>query len=253
MEWRAEAIVLGVRRLGETSVIAEIITRDNGRILGLVRGGRSRERRAVLQPGNTIDAVWRARLDEHLGSLVVEPVTLRAAAIMESPAALHGVQLLAAHLRLLPERDPHPRLFDSLVAFLDAATQGVALGERALRFEVALLEDLGFGLDLETCALTGAHEGLAYVSPRTGRAVTAAAGAPWQDKLLALPGVLTRTDVPEDATTSRELLQGFELTAHFLARDLWLPRGLSEPNVRSAFIASLGLSRPVEAPTHQDA
>ena len=249
MEWREEAIVLGLRRLGETSVIAEIVTRERGRIQGLVRGGRSRERRAVLQPGNTIDAVWRARLDEHMGTLLVEPVSLRAAAIMESPAALHGTQLLASHLRLLPERDPHPRLFDGLVAFLDAATRHAALGELALRFEIALLEDLGFGLDLESCALTGVQEGLAYVSPRTGRAVTAAAGEPWQDRLLPLPALLTNAD-RSAAVLPSDLSQGFALTRHFLARDLWQPRGLEEPNVRGAFIASIGVQR---APSVADA
>lgn len=252
MEWREEAIVLGIRRLGETSVVAEVITRERGRIQGLVRGGRSRERRALLQPGNTIDAVWRARLDEHLGTLLVEPVTLRAAAIMESPAALHGAQLLASHLRLLPERDPHPRLYDGLVEFLDAATRQEALGELALRFEIALLEDLGFGLDLESCALTGAQNGLAYVSPRTGRAVTAAAGEPWQDKLLPLPALLTSTD-PSPELLPHDLSQGFALTGHFLARDLWQPRGLEEPNVRGGFIASLGIARIANEPEPQDA
>lgn len=238
MEWREEAIVLGVKRLGETSVIAEIMTRERGRVLGVVRGGRSRSQRAVLQPGNSIDVVWRARLDEHLGALTVEPVTLRAAALMEMPTALHGIQLLAAHMRLLPERDAHPRLYDDLAAFLEAPDDAEVAGLRVLRFEVALLEDLGFGLDLEACALTGLRSGLAFVSPRTGRAVTAVAGEPWKDKLLPLPAILT-PDADQDTVEPAGLETGFALTRHFLDRNLWTPRGMDEPGARSAFLAAL--------------
>ncbi len=155
MEWREEGIVLGVRRQGETSVVAEVMTRSRGRHLGLVRGGRSRRLQPVLQPGNTVDATWRARLDEHLGFMTVEPVTLRAARLMESAVGLYGIQLLAAHLRLLPERDAHPRLFDTLALIVEHLDDPVAAGSLILRFEIALLEELGFGLDLETCAATG--------------------------------------------------------------------------------------------------
>ncbi|WP_185983072.1 DNA repair protein RecO [Aureimonas mangrovi] len=239
MEWRDRAIILGVRRHGETSAVAELMTRERGRHLGLVRGGRSRRQQPVLQPGNEIEATWRARLDEHLGAMTVEPVALRAALLMESPLALHGVQLVAAHLRLLAEREPHPRLYDALAAILEALDEVAGLPRMILGFEVALLEDMGFGLDLECCALTGAREGLAYVSPRTGRAVTAEAGEPWRDKLLPLPVLMTEEErmIPAGEEAG-QLAQGYALTGHFLARHLWEPRNLPEPAPRRAFLAA---------------
>ncbi|QOG05960.1 DNA repair protein RecO [Aureimonas sp. OT7] len=235
MEWREEAIILGVRRHGETSVVAEVMTRTRGRHLGLVRGGRSRRQQPVLQPGNRVEANWRARLDEHLGTLTVEPIEMRAAAFMESALALQGVQLLAAHIRLLAERDPHERLYEACLTMLPNLQDCRLAGGMMLGFELALLDELGLGLDLSACALTGAVEGLAYVSPRTGRAVTQAAGAPWADRLLPLPRCLFTGEAPGWS----DLVDGFALTGHFLARNIWMPRGQGEPQSRGAFIAAL--------------
>lgn len=236
MEWRDEAVVLGVRRHGETSVVVELMTRDRGRHLGLVRGGRSRKLQPVLQPGNLVETTWRARLDEHMGTFVIEPLQLRAARLIERPLALHAVQLLASHLRLLAERESHPRLYEEMTAVLEGDVSPQILGAMLLRFEVSMLEELGFGLDLESCALTGAREGLAFVSPRTGRAVTAEAGAPWAQKLLALPPMLAGAASIDGMA---EFETGFELTRHFLARHLWEPRNIAEPAPRHAFIAEL--------------
>jgi DNA repair protein RecO (recombination protein O) len=119
MQWSDDGLVLGARTHGEASVILELMTREHGRSLGLVHGGRSRKRQPVLQPGNTVHAVWRARLDEHLGSFSVEPVTMRASRLIAAPIALYGVALLAALLRILPERDPHPALFDAALVLAD--------------------------------------------------------------------------------------------------------------------------------------
>ena len=163
MEWREEGIVLGVRRQGETSAVAEVMTRERGRHLGLVRGGRSRRLQPVLQPGNQVEATWRARLDEHLGFMTVEPVQLRAARLMESAVGLHGIQLLAAHIRLLPERDPHPRLYDAIQTIVAHLEEPLLAGALILRVEVMLLEDLGFGLGLDTCAASGRRDDLVYV------------------------------------------------------------------------------------------
>lgn len=229
MEWREEGIVLGVRRQGETSVVAEVMTRSRGRHLGLIRGGRSRRLQPVLQPGNTIDVTWRARLDEHLGFMTVEPVALRAARLMENAVGLYGIQLLAAHLRLLPERDAHPRLFDTLALIVEHLDDPVAAGALILRFEIALLEELGFGLDLETCAASGAREDLVYVSPKSGRAVSREAGEPWRDKLLPLPAFLKGG---EAAPGSTDVADGFRMTGFFLARHVWEPRALKEPDAR---------------------
>src|SRR6478609_8407230 len=160
MQWQDHAIVLGVKRHGETSVIAEVMTRDRGRHLGLVRSGRSRSMQPVLQPGNEVDVIWRARLDEHLGEFRIEPLQLRAARLMESATAVYGVQAMGALLRLLPERDPHPHLFEALDVILDAMDDPADAGELFVRFELAVLNDLGFGLDLSECAATGARQEL---------------------------------------------------------------------------------------------
>ncbi len=236
MEWREDAIVLGLRRHGETSVIAEVMTRERGRHLGIVRGGRSRLQRPVLQPGNEIAIHWRARLDEHMGTYNVEPLKLRAATLMESPGALAAVQLLASHLRLLPERDPHPRLYDALASMLDHLAEPIVAGELVLRFELMLLEELGFGLDLERCAATGARVDLAYVSPKTGRAVAREPGEPWADKLLALPAFLSA----EGGQADRAALDaGYRLTGYFLARHVYEPRGLLEPLSRAGLLQAV--------------
>ncbi|WP_152045421.1 DNA repair protein RecO [Aureimonas psammosilenae] len=236
MEWRESAIVLGLRRYGETSVIAELMTRERGRHLGIVRGGRSRRLQPVLQPGNEVDAVWRARIDEQLGTYVVEPLELRAARLMESAVALHGIQLLAAHLRLLPERDPHKRLYDGVKLILDHFDDARKTGELILRFEAALLEELGFGLDLTSCAATGETDDLIYVSPKSGRAVGREPGEPWRDRLLPLPAFL------RDAGTRPEgddIADGFRTIGYFLSRHVWSPRAIAEPPSRAALIAAI--------------
>ncbi|MBX3570113.1 MAG: DNA repair protein RecO, partial [Rhizobiaceae bacterium] len=168
MEWRDEGIILGTRRHGETSVILEVMTRAHGRHLGLVRGGRSRKQQPVLQAGNRVDLTWRARLDEHLGSFQAEPVTLNAARLFDSAAAVYGLQVLAAHLRLIPERDAHPALFELLAVLVDHLDDAAVAGELVARFELMVLEELGFGLDLSECAATGSRTDLVYVSPRSG-------------------------------------------------------------------------------------
>lgn len=238
MDWSDEGLVLGTRRHGESSVILELMTVAHGRHLGLVRGGRSRRMAAVLQPGNTVSATWRARLDEHLGTFAVEGLTLRAASLIATPAATYGIQHLAALLRLLPERDPHPALHDAAIRIADRFDNARLAAALLVRFELALLADLGFGLDLDACAMTGAAEDLAYVSPKTGRAASRAAGAPWADRLLALPAFLTGdAGAPDPA----DIRAGFVLTGHFLTRHVYEPRGLVAPEARAGFItAALG-------------
>ncbi len=237
MEWRDEGIIVGVRRHGETSAIVEAMTRAHGRHLGLVRGGRSRRLQPMLQPGNRVALHWRARLDEHLGQFAVEPLELLAGSLFDSAAAMYGIQTLAAHLRAIPERDPHPRLFETLAIILDHVGDPALAGELVVRFELAILDELGFGLDLTECAATGSRAGLAFVSPRTGRAVTRSAGEPWAERLLALPSFLDRANgIGADPDG---LAQAFRLTGHFLARHVWDARGEAEPKARGAFIAAI--------------
>lgn len=234
MQWQDEAIIIGVKRHGETSVIAELMTRARGRHLGLVRSGRSRSMQPVLQPGNRVEVVWRARLDEHLGEFKLEPVRLRAARLMETATAVYGVQAMGALLRLLPERDPHPHLYEALDVILDAMHDPHDAGELFVRFELAVLNDLGFGLDLDQCAATGSRDELVYVSPKSGRAVSRQAGAPYHDRMLILPGFLGQGR--KDAADGETMAAAFRLTGYFLHRHVYEPRGLTENAARDSFV-----------------
>ena len=189
MQWTDEGIIIGTRRHGETSLIVELMTPAHGRHLGLVRGGRSRRLQPILQPGNSVAATWRARLDEHLGTYTVEPTTQRASRLIEGAAGLYGIQMLAGLLRLLPERDPHPRLYEGLASILDWFDEPLVAGALIVRFELKLLDDLGFGLDLERCAATGSNDDLAYVSPKSGRAVSRSAGDAYRRPPAAAAGL----------------------------------------------------------------
>ena len=242
MQWTDEAVVLGVKRHGETSVILELMTQERGRHLGLVRGGAGTRLRGVLQPGNSLRATWRARLDEHLGHYAVEGINLRAASFLAAAHAVHGVTHLAALCRLLAEREPHASIYAALEAILDDIGDPRAAAPLIARFELAFLAELGFGLDLETCAATGVTANLIYVSPRTGRAVSRDAGEPYRDKLLRLP-VFLHNDGEE--ATGADLADAFALTGFFLDRHAFAPRGLALPDARSHFVAAITRAMPV--------
>ena len=236
MEWIDEAIVLGVKRHGETSIILELMTRTHGRHLGLVRGGSGPRLRGILQPGNAVRATWRARLDEHLGHYLVEAANLRAAGFMDKAHALHGVTHLAALCRLLAEREPHPGIYDALQVILDRLDDAPAVAPMIARFELDFLAELGFGLDLAACAATGAKDDLVFVSPRSGRAVSRAAGEPYRDKLMRLPVFLRQQTAP---SSPDDLIDAFTLTGFFLDRHAFAPRGLSLPEARAHFVTAL--------------
>jgi len=238
MEWTDEGIILGSRRHGETSVILEAMTREHGRHLGVVRGGRSRGMQPVLQAGNSVQLVWRARLDNHLGHFVVEGLSLNAAGFLTSRLALYAITHVAALVRLLPERDPHPNLHAALLQIVELVGNPDLAPAVVARFELAILEELGFGLDLSACAATGETHDLIYVSPKSGRAVGRKAGAPWCDKLLPLPAFLRGQDGTPGAG---DIADAFRLTRHFLERDVFGPRGIQLPQGRQALIeAALG-------------
>ena len=239
MEWRDEGIVIGLRRHGESSSIVEAMTRAHGRHLGLVRGGRSARLGAALQPGNSLGLVWRARLDEHLGAYAIEPLGLRAGRLLSSALALAGLGYLGALLRLLPERDPHEGLFDALAVIVDHLDDPSLAPALMARFEARILSESGYALDLEECAATGAREDLIYVSPKSGRAVSASAGEPWRDRLLPLPAFL-RPGVDAPTPDRAAVADAFRLTGFFLVRDLFAPRGQLMPDSRRAFLAAAG-------------
>lgn len=233
MEWNDEGIVLSVRPLGESSTVLECLTRDYGRHAGLVRGGASRRLRGVLQPGNTLRLHWRARLSEHLGNFSVEAERLRAGALLESRDALMGLNAFSALASaVLPEREPHASVFEAGEILLDAMAADTFLhwGPLFVRWETGLLEALGFGLDLSRCAATGSSEELRYVSPKSGRAVSAAAGEPYRERLLALPEFLLASRNSE--TTGNDIVAGLELTAWFLRDRVLKPHDRDLPAAR---------------------
>jgi DNA repair protein RecO (recombination protein O) len=241
MQWTDEGIVIGVRRHGEASAILELMTHEHGRHLGLVRGGFGSRMKPVLQVGNSVSAAWRARLDEHLGNYTVEPMRQRASNFFAAPHAIYGVTHLAAMMRLLPERDPHAGLYSVFEEVLDRLEDPVLAAPLVVRFELQLLTELGFGLDLAQCASTGACADLIYVSPKSGRAVSRTAGEPWADKMLRLPSFLRDHDA---LPAGRDLADGFALTGFFLARHVLEPRGLALSDERAHFIAALGRALP---------
>jgi DNA repair protein RecO (recombination protein O) len=246
MQWQDEGIVLSVRPHGETAAIVDVMTRDHGRHAGLVFGGRSRKLRPVLQTGNHVDAVWTGRLSENLGTLTLELRRGFAAEAMADPLALAGLMAIADLGRLLADRDPHPNLFEItlfLLGFLDDPTVWPAL---YARWELALLDELGVGLDLESCAASGAMHDLIYVSPKSGRAVSATAGEPYKDRLLPLPAFLRRRRpglLPTEATRSA-VLDGLTLTGDFLTTRVFHPRELAGSDARRYLIDQLRRVEP---------
>jgi len=295
MEWQDEGFIIGLKRHGETGLIVELITPEHGRHKGLVRGGQGRRLLPLMQAGNRVKAQWRARLSEHMGQYRLEAVDFAAARLMQKPLSLYALQNITSHLHLLPERDPHPALYQLIPLLFEHFDRPLLAGEIFMRFEMRLLEELGFGLDLSRCAATGKKgkimpagaeqnnealqrpgreallpakhisaaepaakaggrrliaaaaeqnpgEGeeeveLAYVSPKSGRAVSRAAGAPWRDKLLPLPPFLLAAG--QRAADFAALQQAFQLTGFFLARNVWGPRGLAVPPFREAFLHNL--------------
>ncbi|MGX7743624.1 DNA repair protein RecO [Rhodopseudomonas parapalustris] len=248
MEWSDEGIILGVRRHGEAGAIVELLTRGHGRHLGMVRGAASARMRPLLQPGNSVLASWRARLDEHLGYYQLEATKMRAATLLASSYAVYGVTHLASLARLLPERDPHEEIYQRLILTLDDFDDLGIAAAHLIRFELAILAELGFGLDLSACAATGATTELIYVSPKSGSAVSRSAGEPWRDRLLRLPPFL-RDDEAESGNgwSGQDLFDGFELTGRFLLRNVLEPRGQGHSDARAGFINAVTRAlRPAE-------
>jgi len=217
MEWRDEGVLLAVRRFGEANVIADIFTANHGRYAGVIRGGGSRRLAPILQPGAQLDVAWRARLDEHLGSFAVELQRSRSAVTLSSRLALAGLNAVTGLLSFcLPEREAHSALYRRSVTLLDLLDQPSLWPLAYLRWELALLDDLGFGLDLSACAVTGQTHDLVYVSPKSGRAVSALGAGDWANRLLPLPSVMLRQGDATDA----EILEALGTTGFFLAERL---------------------------------
>ncbi|MGY3438242.1 MULTISPECIES: DNA repair protein RecO [unclassified Marinovum] len=237
MEWRDTGILLSLRHHGENSAIVEAFTPEHGRHAGVVRGATSRKLGPVLQPGAQLDLQWRARLEEHLGAYTVELQRSRAAQAMGSRLALAGLNAVCALLGFcLPEREPHGGLYARSEQLLDLLGQDDLWPLAYLRWELALLEDLGYGLDLSACAVTGATEGLAFVSPRSGRAVSRLGAGDWADRLLPLPEVL----LGQGACENDDIARGLGVTGFFLGERLAPALGTKPlPEARARFIDRL--------------
>ena len=236
MLWTDEGVVLAVRRHGESGAIVSVFTARRGRHAGLVRGGSGRRARPVYQRGNILHVTWRARLDEQLGALSGEIEVPLAARLMADPARLAGLAAVCALLETtLPERDPHPDLYAALRAFLEQLAEQRAWLEGYVRFELALLAELGFGLDLSRCAVTGSSDDLVYVSPNSGRAVSRTGAGRYADRLLALPAFLLGR-APADPA---QLAAGLRLTGAFLRRHLFDASERTMPEARDRLLARL--------------
>lgn len=239
MQFSDDAILLSSHRHGETAAVAVLLTRDHGRHSGLVRGGGGRRWSPLLQAGAEFRVTWRGRLSEHLGQWTLEPGQAHAAALLEDAGRLAALSAACALTEAaLPDREPHPALFDGLRALLgslDAVSDPVEWGELYVRWELGLLRELGYGLDLSSCAVTGATEGLTHVSPKTGRAVSAAAAAPYADRLLRLPGFLGGGTGANHAMA--EVLAGLALTGHFLAGQAFAAHRHAPPAARGRLVA----------------
>lgn len=236
-----QGLVLSVRRHGESSVVATLLTAGHGRHAGLVRGGQSRRLRGVLQPGNLVSATWRARLEEHLGSFALELDKSLAAPLLPHADRLAALGALCALVDTgLPERESHPALFDNTAAMITALDSGDdSWMPYYVQWELDFLRELGFGLDLSRCAATGGTDELVYVSPKSGGAVSRAAGAPYRDRLLTLPGFLIGDAPAAQANTQAAILDGLSLTGYFIDKHVYAAHDRPMPQARDRLVQIL--------------
>jgi len=242
VDWTEQAIVLAARKHGEGSAIVELLTPHLGRHAGLVRGASRPAMRGILQPGNSVQASWKARLAEHLGTLTMEMTEARAALIMTRPEALLALSSLCAlAVAVLPEREPHRDVYEATGHVLDLLSHEemtpIDIGQTLVRWEIGLLGSLGFGLDLSACAVTGEVDNLIYVSPRSGRAVSQEGAGEYAARLLVLPPFLMDGD-PQEVTTE-QVQDGFRLSGHFIELMLLQPHQQSLPPARERYLQHL--------------
>ena len=236
MQWSANALIIGTKKHGESSLIIEAMVEGKGRHLGLVRSGRTKRLSPTLQPGNNVELTWNARLENHLGTYKIELQKARAANMLADQKKLYLAQLLFAHLRLLPERDPHDELLAKTIFLFDECNDNLLLAKELAHFEIRLLEELGFGLDIYSCALSGENKGLTHISPKSGRAVKGELAKKYIEKLLPLPQFL----INKSALANKEQIeQAFRLSGFFLHKHIWQIRQINEPPTRQILIKLL--------------
>jgi DNA repair protein RecO (recombination protein O) len=240
MQWSGEGLIIGVKRHGETSVIVEAMVLGRGRHFGLVRGGRLSKKSPTLQAGNSVKLDWRARLEEHLGIFTVEILQSRAARLIADRQSLYINSLLGDHLRLLAERDANDGLLAMAISLLDSEKDKKIIAIKLARFELSLLEELGFGIDVFSCAMSGQITGLTHISPNTGRAVTFKYAKPYIDRLLPLPAFfLPSFSDTENKVSEKDISDAFKLTGFFLSKHVWSTRAIEVPITRDRLIKIL--------------
>jgi len=242
MEWQDDGIVLSAARYGESDALLEVMTASHGRVRGFVKGGSGRRQRANLQVGNRLRLNWYSRLETNLGRFTAELVYSPLGLMMGEGARLSALSAITSVVAsALPEREEHAEIYTRLLAVLDLLEEeegtSILWAGALARLELAILSALGYGLDLASCAATGTRENLAYVSPKSARAVSREAAGPYKERLLPLPGFLL--DAPLADVTSDDVLGGLRLTGFFLDRQVWVVHGKGQPPARDRFIASL--------------
>ncbi len=237
MQWQDQAIILSVKKFSERDGIVTVFSREHGCYRSIAKGALGSTQRGIYQSGNIVQANWNARLSEHMGTLKAEMMVPITACVLPEQAALSALQSICAMLdKLLQERDPHPQLFDVTRSTLLALARGSDWQEAYVNFELELLKEMGFGLDLSRCASTGSREELIYVSPKSGRAVSRMAGEPYHDKMLNLPRFLSER---VNRVEVHDLFAGLKLTGHFLAEWVFSPHGWNIPAARDRLVSVL--------------
>lgn len=241
MEFQDQGIIISLRKYGEYDAVIDVLTAEHGRHAGLVKGGMGRRQRGTLQPGNEVILTWRGRLETQLGSYNVELRNARSASFLDYPSKLGVLNSVCAILSTcLAEREEHRALYDGLQVLLDMLEvvdhKAENWGALLVRWEIGLLSELGFGLDLSCCAATGVTDDLIYVSPKTGRAVSAAAGRPYHNKLLPLPAFL----LGAGPTSEQQVRDGLQLSEFFLERYVLYPHNKRIPQARRMLMDFLG-------------
>jgi DNA repair protein RecO (recombination protein O) len=237
MEWTDDAVVLSTRPYGESSLLVQLLTRERGRHAGLAKGGQRGKTRGIYQPGNRVRAIWKARLDDQLGQLTADLVRGDVALFMDDPERLGALSSAASLAEAaLPEREAMPRVYEGLTLLLSALASDRGWQAQYVAWELDLLAELGFGLDLSRCAVTGSTTDLAFVSPKSGRAVSYAAGEPYREKMMRLPPFLLEWDPADSAPATHDLVDALALAGYFLDRHVFAPHGRTLPPARTRFI-----------------
>lgn len=235
MQWNEEAIILSARKFGENNLLIEVFAKEKGLYSGLVRGGQSKKKVGIFQPGNVINATWFGRLEEQLGTFSAEMVTAIGSVILTEQLKVQALLSITSLLRkTLPDRNPYPRLYDDYKTFLHSLLEDEHWLASYVKMELLLLQDLGFGLDLSQCAMTGCTTDLKYISPKTGRAVTAEGAKGYEEKLFKLPGFLSDGDYSE-----ADIILALEMSEYFLERNLFFPFNRKLPEERRRFLTNL--------------